>query len=357
MRIKTLSVRRLISLLSASALIATLLVVAAVPAVSAATCTPTGFYRDGINLTAAQIGGNVTGSLDATGCHVGVYYAPGTSASVTNADIFGASYYGVLATKASVNVTNSQVHDIGEAPFNGAQHGIALYFASVRSGTADDGFGNYLQPTCDTGTTTSTISGSGVRLYQKGGITANCVGTNVKVTNNTVTGLGAVIYIAQNGIQVGYGAKATVTGNTVTGNAYTGAGETSSAGILVVGGPCFGLPYTVGLDINKNTLRNNDVGVWLFNADASCSAPTTKTNNSVKLNIISNAAVTNTTGWSATCGYQAGISDVGHRDLIVNNSISGIGYTAQNPDCSGAPPAYLRFIDLDSSARGVPSNK
>jgi parallel beta-helix repeat protein len=348
-----LSMRRLISLLSSSALIATLLVVAAVPAVSAATCTPTGFYRDGINLTAAQIGGDVTGPLNATGCHIGVYYGPGTSANVTNADISGATYYGVLATKASVNVTNSQVHDIGEVPFNGAQHGIALYFASVRSGTADDGLGNYLQPTCDTGTTTGTISGNGVRLYQKGGITANCVGTNVKVTNNTVTGLGTVDFIAQNGIQVGYGAKATVTGNTVTANQYTGVGGTSSAGILVVGGTCYSLPLTVGLTISKNTVTSNDVGVWLFN----CGAGTTKTNNSVKLNTISNGAVTNTTGWSATCGYQVGIADAGHRDLIVNNTISGTGYTPQNPDCSGTPPAYLRFIDLDSSARGVPSNK
>ena len=38
----------------------------------AATCTPTGFVRDNINLTAAQIGGTVTGSLDATGCDIGV---------------------------------------------------------------------------------------------------------------------------------------------------------------------------------------------------------------------------------------------------------------------------------------------
>ena len=57
------------------------------------------------------------------------------------------------------------------------------------------------------------------------------------ISNNTVTGEGPVDYIAQNGIQLGYGAKATVTGNTVTGNAYTGANGASSGGILVVGGP------------------------------------------------------------------------------------------------------------------------
>jgi hypothetical protein len=111
------------------------------------------------------------------------------------------------------------------------------------------------------------------------------------------------------------------------------------------------------LDISKNTLTNNDVGVWLFNADANCNAPTTKTNNSVKFNTITNNAVTNTTGYSPTCGYQAGVADVGHKDAIVNNSISGLGYTPVSGDCAGTPPAFVRFIDADSSARGVGSNK
>lgn len=55
-------------------------------------CTPTGFYQDGINLTAKQIGGNVTGTLDATSCNIGVYYGPGTSGTVSGT-ISGANYY------------------------------------------------------------------------------------------------------------------------------------------------------------------------------------------------------------------------------------------------------------------------
>jgi hypothetical protein len=322
---------------------------------AAASCTATGVFRDGIEMTAAQIGGNVTGTLDAGGCNIGVYYGPGTSGNVTGADIFGANYFGVVARGASVNVTNSDVHDIGEGPLDGSQHGLAIYFATVDTGNATT------QPACTSGSTTGTISGNSVDNYQKGGIISNCTGTTVTVKSNTVTGEGPVPYIAQNGIQAGYGAKATVTGNTVTGNAYTGPNGASSAGILVVGGPCFALPYTLGLSITKNTLTGNDVGVWLFNANAFCDAPTIKTNNSVKQNKIFNELVTNTTGYDASvltpCGYQAGIADVGHRDLIVNNMVSGFGYTPQAVDCAGAPPAYLRLIDLDSSARGVPSNK
>jgi hypothetical protein len=319
--------------------------VAALPTPAmAATCTPTGFERDGINMTAAQIGGNVTGTLDATGCNIGVYYDNTTSGNVTDAEIFGADYFGVVVNgdvvAVSVNVTDSFIHDIGESPLDGTQHGNAIYYRA---------FG---------GTASGTISGNTITNYQKNGITTNG-SVSATITDNTVTGQGRVDYIAQNGIQLGYGAKADVTGNRVTGNAYTGGGGVSSAGILVVGGPCFGdFPYTTGLDIKKNTMTDNDVGVWLFNADTACNAPTTKTNNSVKLNTISNNAVTNTTGYSANCGYQVGVADVGYKDLIVNNKISGVGYTPQaGDDCTGTPPAFLRFVDADPSARALPSNK
>ena len=335
---------RLIGLLASSAIIAMLFVASAVTTAAAAgTCTQTNFFRDGINMTAAQIGGDVTGPLNATGCNVGVYYDNTTSGDVTGGNIFGANYFGVLVNgdvgAVSVNVTGSAIHDIGETPLNGTQHGVGIYYRA---------FG---------GSASGTISDNTITNYQKGGITVNG-NVSATIADNTVTGQGPVNYIAQNGIQVGYdGAQVSVTENTVTGNAYTGSNLASSGGILVVGGPCFGLPYTVGLSITRNTLANNDVGVWLFNADAECITTTTRTNNSVKFNDISNKAVTNTTGFSASCGYQAGIADVGIKDLIVNNEISGIGYTPINGDCGGTPAAFVRFIDADASARGVSSNK
>ena len=83
-------------------------------------------------------------------------------------------------------MTNSHVHNIGDLPFNGAQHGLAIYFATVDTGNAST------QPTCTTGSTTGTISGNTVDSYQKGGIIAACTGTNVEITNNTVIGAGPV---------------------------------------------------------------------------------------------------------------------------------------------------------------------
>src|SRR5689334_11458542 len=75
------------------------------PAAHAATCTPTGFFRDSINMTAALINpGNVTGNVDATGCNIGVYYGPGASGRVNGANIYGANYFGVVNNGAAVNI-------------------------------------------------------------------------------------------------------------------------------------------------------------------------------------------------------------------------------------------------------------
>ncbi len=182
----------------------------------AATCTSTGFVRDSINLTAAQIGGTVSGTLNATGCDIGVYYA-GTPGSVTSgAEIFGARYFGVVNNGTSVTVEGASIHNIGNNPFDGTQHGVGIYFVDGGTGTID---------------------GNTVWAYQKGGIvvtetpTYTGAATTATVTNNTVTGLGPADFIAQNGIQVSRGAVATVRGNSIADNFYTGeAGVPNPAG-------------------------------------------------------------------------------------------------------------------------------
>src|SRR5258708_11299994 len=173
---------KLIGLLSSSAVVATFVVagLGAVTPAAAAGCTPTGFVRDGINMTAAQIGGDVAGSLDATGCNIGVYYDNTTSGNVSGANIFGANYFGVVvngdAGAVSVNVTGSAVHNIGETPLNGTQHGNAIYYRA---------FG---------GSASGVISGNAVTHYQKNGITIN---GNVSPTipNNTLTAQAPLPYL------------------------------------------------------------------------------------------------------------------------------------------------------------------
>jgi hypothetical protein len=203
----------------------------------------------------------------------------------------------------------------GENPFNGTQHGVAIYYRACATGSS----------------ATGTISGNDISLYQKGGITVNCPGAAASVSGNTVTGNGPVFYIAQNGIQIGFGASGQVTRNTVTGHSYTGTNNASSAGILVFGG-C-GSALTTGVQIVKNVVGDttptdgNDVGVWLANYDPTCStAPSTTTNDKVINNTITNTEITNISGNGAPAGYQAGISDSGVNDKLINNDISGEGY-------------------------------
>jgi hypothetical protein len=317
-----------------------LLACVCMPAVSSAwalPCSPTGFVRDSINLTAALINpaGTVSGDVDGTGCNIVVYYDNGRG-SIKNANIHSANYYGVVvngdALNVSVDITDSSIHDIGEVPFNGDQHGVGIYYRAFVSGTA-----------------TGKITGNTVSRYQKGGIVVNGPGSTANVQDNVVTGLGRVDFIAGNGIQVGYGADAQVMRNTVSGNAYTGTNFASSGGIIVVGGDCYGGDLTTGTQIVGNTLVNNDVGAYLSNLDATCSiAPATATNVKVINNTITNDGLTNISGNGST-GYQAGVSDVGNNDKIINNTISGVGYTAPGNVATFAIP-----IDASTSFTNRP---
>lgn len=175
-------------------------------AASAAGCTTVTTSRG--TYTAAAVDTPVTGTLDASGCQIGAYYDT-SGLGVFNADISGASYYGVFVdTGASVDVTDSTISNIGETPFNGAQHGWGVFYADGASGTVDS---------------------NTIFLYQKSGIVVDGTGTSATVTNNTVTGNGPVPYIAQNGIEVLDGATGTVSGNAISGDYYTGCSNKDAA--------------------------------------------------------------------------------------------------------------------------------
>lgn len=296
--------------------------VATASAAPVATCTPTGFVRDGIDLTAKVINPTktVNSKVDATGCNIGVYIDRG-SVNVNGAEIFGANYFGVVVN-GDVNVVNtdvvqSSIHDIGEKPLNGSQHGIAIYYRAYMTGKA-----------------IGRIANNNVFKCQKGGISVAGSGESSNIDGNTVTGQGPVDYIAQNGIQVAYGADANVTNNRVTGNQYTGAGPASSGGILIVGGDAFSpcpngvCAYVKYTKILSNNVLNNDVGVFIYQADAAGNPPATETGIVVRGNTIRNNAVTNTSGNGGTppTPYQAGVSEFGNNDKIVENEITGAGY-------------------------------
>jgi hypothetical protein len=206
-------------------------------------CTPTGFVRDGIDLTAAQIGGDVTGDLDASTCNIGVYYGPGTTGTVNEANIHGANYYGVVINAAAVNVTNTLIHDIGESPFNGSQHGVGVLYTTLNP---DGG------PATQGSSASGTLNGGTISRYQKNGVVISGVGAAVTVKNVAVNGLGQIDYIAQNGIQVSYGATGTITGNAVSNNYYTPKTWTA-CGLLFY--------EATGVKQSSNTFSGNETNI------------------------------------------------------------------------------------------------
>jgi hypothetical protein len=296
---------------------------------------PNGMTLNGAGYTITGIdppGGHFVGAVVGNG---------GTNASVINltVTVFGLANVcdagadrlrGIMFEGAGGTIENNTVVDINQGA-SGCQEGNAI---EVRN------FGAVAW------TPNVRIRGNVVSNYQKTGIVANG-DVQAQIDDNIVTGAGPVNYIAQNGIQIGFGAKAIVRGNQVSDNSYTGT-STASGGILVVGGPGYGGDYTVGTQIVGNTVVNNDVGVYVSNVNAApdYAAPDSATNIKVINNTISSSALQNNYGGF---GYQAGVADQGNNDKIINNNISGAGY---NP--SANPGAYTVAIDADESFTNRP---
>jgi hypothetical protein len=135
-------------------------------------------------------------------------------------------FIGIYYRNASGAINGGSVLNISSSPLNGAQNGTGIE-AQAKGPNA----------------ITVNVSGVTVRGYQKNGMTFNGCGDATTpdghvggiVSGNTVTGAGATPEIAENGIQVGFGAgPITITGNTITGDEYTGnPSNGTGAGILI----------------------------------------------------------------------------------------------------------------------------
>ena len=281
--------------------------------VAASPCVATGALdRDGTPLTARLVNpaGTVKGKVNATGCSVGVYYDHGTG-KVRGADVFGASYFGVLADgnghTVSVDVTDSLVHDIGDTPITSLRHGEAIAYR---------GFD---------GSATGTVRGNRIWAFQEAGINFTGPGTTATARENRVIGRGVQGVISQNGVQVIFGAHGTVVGNVISDLEFTG--PNTGNGVLVVGGPSYGQPYTRDARIEANLITSADVGIAVFELDPDWNPPTEPTNVLIAHNVVRNTALHNVAGWDGeSVGYQAGISVDSNGDRIIGNLVVGRGY-------------------------------
>lgn len=197
--------------------------------------------------------GHTITAVDPTGGHFlgPVVTNGGAVANVTNVTIAASGLAdicdggndrlrGILLDGASGSITNNTVTGLRQGP-SGCQEGNSIEVRNApfdASGTAD---------------LLVTISGNDVTDYQKTGILANG-SVAATITGNTVTGAGPVGYIAQNGIQVGFGATAVVKDNTVSGNSYTGPDV--ACGLLLFQGD--------GVKASSNNLFDNERNLCNF---------------------------------------------------------------------------------------------
>lgn len=164
----------------------------------------------------------------------------------TAAAAFGCAptYVGVFYRAASGSISRTHVTNIFNPAVPGCQNFLAIF---VQSGNGGPGLNSDV-----------VIDHNTVDNYGKNGITANEAGTSVTVTNNTVTGRGAVGLgdAAQNGVQLGFGAHGKVTDNAISGNNYTPASFVACGILATNGGGAIGQTKTNAFSGNEQNVCN-----------------------------------------------------------------------------------------------------
>lgn len=159
----------------------------------------------------------------------------------TNSRIIGVHFYG-----ANGSVDDCVVTRVRDNPLSGNQYGVAIFANHER--------GILAAMNVD-------ISNTTVTDYQKAGIVFGELGTTGEITDSSVIGAGPTAVTAQNGIQIGYGASANITGNTISGNYYSPA-TYSAAGILVIGNSTGANPAQPGTVIENNFITGDQTGIY-----------------------------------------------------------------------------------------------
>ncbi|OGI29826.1 MAG: hypothetical protein A2288_03645 [Candidatus Moranbacteria bacterium RIFOXYA12_FULL_44_15] len=111
------------------------------------------------------------------------------------------------------------------------------------------------------------VKNSHISDYNKNGITANNSGLVANIHNNVILGAGSTASIAQNGIQIGFGAVGSIKDNNVSGNVWSGtySGSNDPIDDVEADGATGVLLYMPGaspIEISNNTLINNQFGIW-----------------------------------------------------------------------------------------------
>jgi nitrous oxidase accessory protein NosD len=218
---------------------------------------------------------------------------------------------GILYQNSSGSVEHNAVRNTKlSASLNGCQSGEAIVVQSLGGETSR-----------------VNIDDNNVHDYQKNGITGNESGTEVTITNNVVTGLGPTTGAAQNGIQIGFGAKGGVLRNTVTDNIWAPCVSLTDCAFNATGILVF---QSDDVRVEHNSVATNQVGIFANGQNAK-----------IESNNISNSLVL------------IGIDLAGDNNLASRNDVANSGQAAiliegndnnvQSNDITEAPIGILKL--------------
>lgn len=154
-----------------------------------------------------------------------------------------AAFVGLAFWNAGGTVNDVNVIGVRNTPFDGAQHGVAVY-------AYNDTGGPY----------TITINGMDIYDFQKNAMALMGTGLTIDLDNIDVTGAGPTSVTAQNGIQIGYGANGTADNCTIDGIVWVGPTWTASGILLLNGGT---------VDFTGCTVNNAQTSVYCQDANGS----------------------------------------------------------------------------------------
>jgi parallel beta-helix repeat protein len=151
---------------------------------------------------------------------------------------------GILYQNSSGIIEHNAVRNTKlSASLNGCQSGEAILVQS---------FGNEASKV--------SINDNSIHDYQKNGITGNELGTEVTITSNVVTGLGPTTGAAQNGVQIGFGARGSVLRNVVSDNVWSPCVSLENCAFNATGILIF---QSDDVRVERNSVSANQIGIYV----------------------------------------------------------------------------------------------
>jgi parallel beta-helix repeat protein len=236
---------------------------------------------------------------DATNVTIDGLIIDGANSGITGCapDLFGIAFQNASGAVQRTTVRNFKL----ATDLIGCQSGTGIFVQSGGGQSSNVAIGN-----------------SSVHDYQKNGITADELGTQVAVRFNVVTGLGSTNGAAQNGIQIGFGAQGAIHQNTVTNNVWAGCTDVSTCTAVATD---ILVTQSDGVSVTNNTAGVSQVPIFIDGNSArvnSNSAFSALVFDAIRLEGSQNTARNNT----IFSGAESGIFIDGDNDVVTGNTIT-----------------------------------